>query len=114
MIALRLDTRLRGPVDPSDVLQEATIQAARALPSYLERPDRPFYLWLRLITGVTSGWRRSRRPERRRPTGPRRPAEPDPTGWAPGSSRSVASDPAAGRSSGEAVQTDRSSPAGWA
>jgi RNA polymerase sigma-70 factor (ECF subfamily) len=53
MIALRLDTRLRGRVDPSDVLQEATIQAARALAAYLERPDLPFFLWLRWITGVT-------------------------------------------------------------
>jgi RNA polymerase sigma-70 factor (ECF subfamily) len=53
MIALRLDTRLRSRVDPSDVLQEAAIQASLALPAYLERLDRPLYLWLRWITGMT-------------------------------------------------------------
>jgi RNA polymerase sigma-70 factor, ECF subfamily len=53
MVALRLDVRLRGRVDPSDVIQEATIQAARGLPAYLERPDLPFFLWLRWLTGMT-------------------------------------------------------------
>jgi RNA polymerase sigma-70 factor (ECF subfamily) len=53
MVALRLDVRLRGRIDPSDVIQEATIQAARGLPAYLERPDLPFFLWLRWLTGMT-------------------------------------------------------------
>jgi RNA polymerase sigma-70 factor (ECF subfamily) len=53
MVALRLDPRLRGRFDPSDVIQEATIQAARALPGYVERADLPFFLWLRWLTGMT-------------------------------------------------------------
>jgi RNA polymerase sigma-70 factor (ECF subfamily) len=53
MVTLRLDVRLRGRIDPSDVIQEATIQAARGLPAYLERPDLPFFLWLRWLTGMT-------------------------------------------------------------
>ena len=53
MVALRLDVRLRGRIDPSDVLQEATIQAVRGLPAYLERPDLPFFLWFRWLTGLT-------------------------------------------------------------
>jgi RNA polymerase sigma-70 factor (ECF subfamily) len=53
MVALRLDVRLRGRVDPSDVLQEAFLQAAQALPKYLERPEQPVFLWLRWLTGMT-------------------------------------------------------------
>ena len=53
MVALRLNAHLRGRVDPSDVFQEATIQALRGLPAYLDRPELPFYLWLRWLTGRT-------------------------------------------------------------
>ena len=53
MVALRLDQRLRGRIDPSDVLQEAFLQAANALPKYLERPEQPVFLWLRWLTGMT-------------------------------------------------------------
>jgi RNA polymerase sigma-70 factor (ECF subfamily) len=51
MIRLRLDHRLQGRLDPSDVLQEAFLEYARALPEYLNKPDAPFCLWLRCITG---------------------------------------------------------------
>ena len=51
MVRLRLDRRLQGRVDPSDVLQEAYIDLARQLPAYLARPEMPFFLWLRLLTG---------------------------------------------------------------
>jgi RNA polymerase sigma-70 factor (ECF subfamily) len=53
MVALRLDQRLRGRIDPSDVLQEAFLQAARAWPKYLERPQQPVFLWLRWLAGMT-------------------------------------------------------------
>jgi RNA polymerase sigma-70 factor (ECF subfamily) len=53
MVALRLDQRLRRRIDPSDVLQEAFLQAAQALPKYLERPEQPVFLWLRWLTGMT-------------------------------------------------------------
>jgi RNA polymerase sigma-70 factor (ECF subfamily) len=49
MVAFRLDPRLRGRVDPSDVLQEAYLGAWRDLGSYLDRPEIPFFLWLRGI-----------------------------------------------------------------
>jgi RNA polymerase sigma-70 factor, ECF subfamily len=52
MVALRLDHRLRGRIDPSDVLQEAFFQAAVALPKYLEQPEQPVFLWLRWLTGM--------------------------------------------------------------
>ncbi|MCI0456518.1 MAG: sigma-70 family RNA polymerase sigma factor [Gemmataceae bacterium] len=51
MIALRLDRRLQGRIDPSDVLQEAYLEASAQLPQYLQQPTLPFFLWLRLITG---------------------------------------------------------------
>ncbi len=51
MVALRLDRRLAGRVDPSDVIQDAQLEAARRLPEFLEHRSMPFFLWLRLITG---------------------------------------------------------------
>jgi RNA polymerase sigma-70 factor (ECF subfamily) len=53
IISLRLDRRLRYRLDPSDVLQEAAIEAMRALPRYLEDPKLPFFIWLRWLTGRT-------------------------------------------------------------
>jgi RNA polymerase sigma-70 factor (ECF subfamily) len=51
MVALRLDQRLQGRVDPSDVIQESALDAARRLPEYAKNPCVPFYLWLRFLTG---------------------------------------------------------------
>ncbi len=51
MVQLRLDRRLQGRVDPSDVLQEAYIDLAQRLPEYSENPSLPFFLWLRMVTG---------------------------------------------------------------
>jgi RNA polymerase sigma-70 factor (ECF subfamily) len=50
MIHLRLDHRLQGRLDPSDVLQEAFLEFAQALPAYVQNPEAPFYFWLRCIT----------------------------------------------------------------
>jgi RNA polymerase sigma-70 factor (ECF subfamily) len=49
MVALRLDQRLQGRVDPSDVIQESYIDAARRLPKYAANPPMPFFLWLRFL-----------------------------------------------------------------
>jgi RNA polymerase sigma-70 factor (ECF subfamily) len=52
MVDLRMDARARARFDASDVLQEAFVEAARALPKYAEKSDKmPFFLWLRLVTG---------------------------------------------------------------
>jgi len=51
MIRLRLDRRLEGRVDPSDVLQEAYIDLAQRLPEFARARALPPYLWLRLVTG---------------------------------------------------------------
>lgn len=49
LIGLRLDRRLLGRVDASDVVQEAMIEANRRLPAYLKAPPMGFYLWLRQL-----------------------------------------------------------------
>ena len=46
-IRLRMNPRLRGRVDPSDVLQEAYLEAAAHLPGYLSDPKIPLFFWLR-------------------------------------------------------------------
>jgi len=51
MVKLRLDRRLQGRVDPSDILQEAFIEIARRAPEQAEKPEMPLFLWLRLMTG---------------------------------------------------------------
>jgi RNA polymerase sigma-70 factor (ECF subfamily) len=48
-ITLRLDPKVRSRVDPSDVVQEAQLEAVRRLPDYLRQPDIPFRLWLRQL-----------------------------------------------------------------
>lgn len=50
MIRLRLDRRLLGRLDPSDVLQEAFFDVARRAEEYLANPTMPQYLWLRFLT----------------------------------------------------------------
>jgi RNA polymerase sigma-70 factor (ECF subfamily) len=51
MVNLRLDRRLKGRIDPSDVIQEAFLDASVHLKDYLADPQLPFYLWLRCVTG---------------------------------------------------------------
>jgi RNA polymerase sigma-70 factor (ECF subfamily) len=52
MVRLRLDRRLQGRVDPSDVLQEAYLDLAEKLPANKTGASGlPFYLWLRLVVG---------------------------------------------------------------
>jgi RNA polymerase sigma-70 factor (ECF subfamily) len=51
MVKLRLDPRVQGRVDPSDVVQEAYLEVSQKLGDYLVEPKIPFFLWLRLMTG---------------------------------------------------------------
>lgn len=50
MVEFRLDARLRGRVSPSDVLQEAYLDALTRLPHFRADPDVPFYVWARTVT----------------------------------------------------------------
>src|SRR5690349_2460445 len=51
MVRLRINRRLNGRIDPSDVLQEAYLEISKGLADYLRDPALPFYLWLRHVTG---------------------------------------------------------------
>jgi RNA polymerase sigma-70 factor (ECF subfamily) len=51
MVRLRLDRRLAGRLDASDVLQDAYLDVARRFPEYAAAPAVPFYVWLRALTG---------------------------------------------------------------
>jgi len=51
MVHLRLNRRLQGRIDDSDILQEAYLEAAKRLPEYLANRPLPFFLWLRYLTG---------------------------------------------------------------
>lgn len=50
MVGFRLDRRLRGRIDVSDVLQEAFLEISRRVPDYIARPETCFYVWARQIT----------------------------------------------------------------
>jgi RNA polymerase sigma-70 factor (ECF subfamily) len=49
MVAVRMDRRLLGRFDPSDVVQDALADACQHLPAYLQERPVPFYPWLRHI-----------------------------------------------------------------
>src|SRR5262249_15636531 len=51
MVALRLDPRLRGHVDASDVIQEGYLDAIKRLEEYIRDPSVSFYIWLRFLVG---------------------------------------------------------------
>jgi RNA polymerase sigma-70 factor (ECF subfamily) len=51
MVRLRLDRRLRGRLDPSDILQEAFLDFARRAGEVAEDPEVSLVLWLRTLTG---------------------------------------------------------------
>jgi RNA polymerase sigma-70 factor (ECF subfamily) len=51
MVELRLDDRLRGRLDASDVIQDAYVEIVRRLEEYRRDPRLPFFLWLRLLVG---------------------------------------------------------------
>jgi RNA polymerase sigma-70 factor (ECF subfamily) len=49
LVDFRLDTRLRGRVDPSDVLQDSFMDASQRLPHFVQGPSLPFFVWLRQV-----------------------------------------------------------------
>jgi RNA polymerase sigma-70 factor (ECF subfamily) len=50
MVRLRLDRRLQGRLDASDVLQEAFLDVQKKVADFAARAEMPAYLWLRLVT----------------------------------------------------------------
>ena len=49
VVEFRIDDRVRGRFDPSDVVQDAMVQAGKRLNEYAKSPQIPFYPWLRRI-----------------------------------------------------------------
>ncbi len=49
LISIRMDRRVKRRVDPSDVVQETLIQAAKRLADYARNQQLPFYPWIRQI-----------------------------------------------------------------
>jgi len=50
MVRLRMDRRLQGRIDSSDVLQETYLEAARRVAEFARQPTTSVYLWLRFLT----------------------------------------------------------------
>jgi RNA polymerase sigma-70 factor (ECF subfamily) len=50
MVRLRLDRRMQGRLDASDVLQEAFLDVQKKAPEFAEKQELSPYLWLRLVT----------------------------------------------------------------
>jgi RNA polymerase sigma-70 factor (ECF subfamily) len=55
MVSFRLDSRLQGRVDPSDVVQDVCLEAWQCLGSYASQSNTPFFLWLRAVAGHKLG-----------------------------------------------------------
>jgi RNA polymerase sigma-70 factor (ECF subfamily) len=51
MVRLRMDRRLQGRIDASDVLQETCIEAVRRVGDFAREPTTTVYVWLRFLTG---------------------------------------------------------------
>jgi hypothetical protein len=49
MVKLRLDPRLHGRLDPSDVLQDVFVEVFRRLDEFLEARPMTVFLWLRRL-----------------------------------------------------------------
>lgn len=49
MVAVRIDPRLSARVDPSDIVQEAVMDAETRLSEYLKKRPLPVYPWLRQL-----------------------------------------------------------------
>lgn len=50
LVNFRLNDRVRGRVDASDVIQETYAEATQRLDEYLRAPSVPFFVWLRFLT----------------------------------------------------------------
>jgi len=53
MVHFRMDRRVYGRVDPTDILQESWIEIQRRLPEFLLEPKVSFFVWARQIAWQT-------------------------------------------------------------
>ena len=50
IVGFRLDARVRGRFDESDVIQESYVEVMRRFPEYLRKPTQSLFVWVRFIT----------------------------------------------------------------
>jgi len=55
MVSYRLDRRIQARIDPSDVVQEAFLDAANRLPAYAAAQEVPFFIWMRTLVQQRMG-----------------------------------------------------------
>ncbi len=53
IVCFRIDSRIRGRLDPADVLQEAYIEIAKRIDEFVTRSDVSFFVWARQRTVQT-------------------------------------------------------------
>lgn len=57
VVLFRMDAKLRGRVDPDDILQESYLEAAKRQPHFAKalqtQPDASLFVWLRLVVTQT-------------------------------------------------------------
>lgn len=53
VVSFRIDPRLRGRIDPADVIQEAFIVATNRRAEFFGQSAQPLFLWLRWVVGNT-------------------------------------------------------------
>jgi len=53
LVAFRMDRRLRGRIDPSDVVQDAFVSATTRRAEFFEQKTQSLFLWLRWMLGNT-------------------------------------------------------------
>lgn len=51
MLTVRMDPRLRGRLDASDVIQDTFLEVQQRLDDFRGRADMPFFLWVRFLAG---------------------------------------------------------------
>ena len=49
MVQYRMDRRLQGRIDASDILQDAFLEASQRFDAYSQNPTMPMFLWLRFL-----------------------------------------------------------------
>ncbi len=53
MVTFRMDARLRGRVDPDDIVQEAYLDAVQRIRHFTANPVTSIFVWFRMITTQT-------------------------------------------------------------
>lgn len=53
LVSYRLDSRLKGRVDPDDILQEAYVDVVNRIQHFVDNPATSIYVWFRMVVMQT-------------------------------------------------------------